>query len=66
MALWPCFDLLHHALTSHLLFFHYRFLRAAQIYGVPEVDLFPANDLWELKNIAVVTQTIFAIGRAVS
>lgn len=46
--------------------FIYRFLRAAQIYGVPEVDLFPANDLWELKNIAGVTQTIFAIGRAVS
>jgi hypothetical protein len=41
-----------------------QFLRAAQSYGVPEVDLFPANDLWELKNIAGVTQTIFAIARA--
>lgn len=41
-----------------------QFVRAAHIYGVPEVDLFPANDLWELKNIAGVTQTIFAVGRA--
>jgi transgelin len=39
--------------------------RACQHYGVPEVDLFNANDLYEQKNIALVTQTIFAIGRAV-
>lgn len=43
-----------------------QFQRAAQHYGVPEVDLFNANDLWDQKNISVVTQTIFAIGRAVS
>lgn len=43
-----------------------QFQRAAQHYGVPDVDLFNANDLWDQKNIALVTQTIFAIGRAVS
>lgn len=43
-----------------------QFHRAAQFYGVPEVDLFGANDLWEQKNIFSVTQTIFAIGRAVN
>lgn len=42
-----------------------QFHRAAQHWGVPEVDLFNANDLYEQKNIALVTQTIFAIGRAV-
>lgn len=43
-----------------------QFQRAATYYGVPEVDLFGANDLWEQKNLFAVTQTIFAIGRAVS
>jgi hypothetical protein len=43
-----------------------QFQRAAQHYGVPEVDLFNANDLFEQKNIALVTQTIFALARAVS
>lgn len=42
-----------------------QFERAAKFYGVPEVDLFTANDLWEQKNIFAITQTIFAIGRAV-
>lgn len=42
-----------------------QFHRAAQHWGVPEVDLFNANDLYEQKNIVLVTQTIFAIGRAV-
>ncbi|KAG5671080.1 hypothetical protein PVAND_001294 [Polypedilum vanderplanki] len=41
-----------------------QFQRAAQYYGVPEVDLFNANDLFEQKNINLVTQTIFALGRA--
>ncbi|KAL7024679.1 hypothetical protein ACKWTF_013160 [Chironomus riparius] len=41
-----------------------QFHRAAQHWGVPEVDLFNANDLYEQKNIVLVTQTIFAIGRA--
>lgn len=43
-----------------------QFQRAAQAYGVGEVDLFNANDLYEQKNIALVTQTIFAVARAVS
>lgn len=34
-------------------------------YGVPDVDLFQAVDLMERKNIAQVTNTIFAIGRTV-
>lgn len=42
-----------------------QFQRAAQYYGVPEGDLFDANDLYEAKNIFAVTKTIFAIGRAV-
>jgi hypothetical protein len=42
-----------------------QFQRAAQHWGVPEVDLFNANDLYDQKNIALVTQTICAIGRAV-
>lgn len=43
-----------------------QFQKAASAYGVPEVDLFNANDLWDQKNIALVTQTICAVGRAVS
>lgn len=43
-----------------------QFQRAAIAYGVADVDLFNANDLWEQKNIALVTQTIFAVARAVS
>lgn len=42
-----------------------QFKRAAQYYGVPEVDLFDSNDLWEQKNIFSVTKTIFGVGRAV-
>lgn len=42
-----------------------QFKRAAQFYGVPEVDLFDSNDLWEQKNIFAVTKTVFAVGRAV-
>lgn len=43
----------------------YRFQRACTLYGVSDVDLFQTTDLWDFKNIALVTQTIFAIGRAV-
>lgn len=46
--------------------FSYRFQRACTKYGVPDVDLFQTTDLWDYKNIVLVTQTIFAIGRAVS
>lgn len=45
--------------------FLHRFQRACTLYGVSDVDLFQTTDLWDFKNIALVTQTIFAIGRAV-
>ncbi|XP_015127716.1 muscle-specific protein 20 isoform X1 [Diachasma alloeum] len=41
-----------------------QFQRACTRYGVPDVDLFQAVDLMERKNLAQVTNTIFAIGRA--
>ncbi|XP_046477386.1 muscle-specific protein 20 isoform X1 [Neodiprion pinetum] len=40
-----------------------QFQKACVKYGVPDVDLFQAVDLMERKNIAQVTNTIFAIGR---
>lgn len=40
-----------------------QFQKACVKYGVPDVDLFQAVDLIERKNIAQVTNTIFAIGR---
>nr|CAD7442161.1 unnamed protein product [Timema bartmani] len=40
-----------------------RFQKACTAYGVPDVDLFQTVDLWDFKNIAAVTTTIFAIGR---
>ncbi|KAL2746416.1 Muscle-specific protein 20 [Vespula maculifrons] len=40
-----------------------QFQKACTKYGVPDVDLFQAVDLMERKNIAQVTNTIFAIGR---
>nr|XP_018908789.1 PREDICTED: muscle-specific protein 20-like [Bemisia tabaci] len=39
------------------------FQKACIAYGVPDVDLFQSVDLFERKNIAQVTMTIFAIGR---
>jgi len=41
-----------------------QFQRACTLYGLSDVDLFQTTDLWDFKNIALVTQTIFAIGRA--
>lgn len=43
-----------------------RFQKACVKYGVPDVDLFQTTDLFDRKNIALVTTTIFAVGRAVS
>ncbi|EEB14245.1 Muscle-specific protein, putative [Pediculus humanus corporis] len=40
-----------------------QFQKACVKYGVPDVDLFQTVDLWEKKNIAQVTMTIFALGR---
>ncbi|CAH1278181.1 unnamed protein product [Diabrotica balteata] len=40
-----------------------QFQKACVKYGVPDVDLFQTTDLWDRKNIALVTTTIFALGR---
>ncbi|KAL1139358.1 hypothetical protein AAG570_006342, partial [Ranatra chinensis] len=40
-----------------------QFQKACTKYGVPDVDLFQTVDLFDYKNIAAVTLTIFAIGR---
>lgn len=42
------------------------FQKALKAYGVPDLDVFQTVDLWEKKDIAQVTNTIFALGRAVS
>jgi hypothetical protein len=34
-------------------------------YGVEKVDIFQTNDLFEKKDMANVTNTIFMLGRAV-
>ena len=43
-----------------------RFHKALLQYGLEKHDLFQTNDLSEKKDIANVTNTIFALGRAVS
>lgn len=40
-------------------------LEAMKKYGVPITDIFQTVDLFEKKDIAQVTQTIFALGRTV-
>ena len=42
------------------------FQEALVKYGVEKVDIFQTNDLFEKKDMANVTNTIFALGRAVS
>ena len=42
------------------------FQKAIKAYGVPDLDVFQTVDLWEKKDIAQVTCTLFALGRAVS
>lgn len=42
------------------------FQKALKGYGVPDIDVFQTVDLFEKKDISQVTNTIFAIGRAVS
>ncbi|KAK9870881.1 hypothetical protein WA026_009838 [Henosepilachna vigintioctopunctata] len=39
------------------------FQAAIKKYGVADVDVFQTVDLWEAKDIATVTNTIFALGR---
>ncbi|XP_049837503.1 muscle-specific protein 20 [Schistocerca gregaria] len=40
-----------------------KFQQALKDYGVPDVDVFQTVDLWEKKDIAQVTTTLFALGR---
>lgn len=42
------------------------FQKALKEYGVLDIDVFQTVDLYEKKDIANVTNTIFALGRAVS
>lgn len=42
------------------------FQKALKEYGVPDQDVFQTVDLWEKKDISQVTNTLFALGRAVS
>jgi hypothetical protein len=44
----------------------FRFQQALKNYGVADVDVFQTVDLWEKKDIAQVTTTLFALGRTVS
>lgn len=48
---------------SFNVFLCYSFQAAIKEYGVHDVDVFQTVDLWEKKDIAQVTNTIFAIGR---
>jgi len=41
------------------------FQKALMKYGVPEIDVFQTVDLFEKKDISNVTNTLFALGRAV-
>ena len=44
----------------------FRFQQSLKNYGVNDVDVFQTVDLWEKKDIAQVTTTLFALGRTVS
>ncbi|CAG9856669.1 unnamed protein product [Phyllotreta striolata] len=39
------------------------FQNAIKAYGVPDIDVFQTVDLWEKKDIAQVTNTLFSLGR---
>ena len=45
--------------------FKFRFQQALKKYGVDKVDIFQTNDLFERRDLATVTNTMFALGRAV-
>lgn len=47
-------------------FFILRFQQALLNYGVDDVDIFQTNDLSEKRDMGSVTNTMFALGRAVS
>lgn len=41
------------------------FQQAIKAYGVADLDVFQTVDLWEKKDIAQITNTLFALGRQV-
>jgi len=41
-----------------------KFQEACKKFGVPDIDVFQTVDLWEKRNLSVVTQCIMAIARA--
>jgi hypothetical protein len=43
----------------------FRFQHALKNYGVSDEDVFQTVDLWEKKDIAQVTTTLFSLGRTV-
>lgn len=49
-----------------MLYLLLRFQAACKAYGVSDLDVFQTVDLWEKKDIAMVTTTLFALGREVS
>ena len=49
-----------------IIFIFCRFHQALINYGVDEVDIFQTNDLSEKRDMGSVTNTMFALGRAVS
>ena len=76
---WPCFVISSIVALFHLFAsmdpasfvlvdqpFIFRFQAALIEYGVNKHDIFQTNDLSEKKDIANVTNTIYALGRAVS
>lgn len=40
-----------------------RFQKAAKAYGVPEEEIFQTTDLYDMRNIAQVTLSLYALGR---
>lgn len=55
-------DLTHFKMVENIS----KFLNAILAYGVPELDIFKADDLVDHRNIPAVTSTICALGRTVS
>lgn len=51
---------------SKYIWWYYSFQAALKNYGVADIDVFQTVDLWEKKDIAQVTCTLFALGRTVS
>lgn len=46
--------------------FYFSFQQALKKYGVADIDVFQTVDLWDQKDIAQITSTLFALGRQVT